>query len=125
MNVESVNNGSYKIDAPLTKDALSSSDASVTLSADAIKALSGDKGTTISQDNLGKIAAGFSTTFEGTKTYYTTDGTPVHYQFTFNPTNFKSDNRTASYGDTLKASFVAKLVANAATSTTTDSSWIA
>lgn len=125
LNVEKVDNGSFSISSPLTTGNLSASEASVTLNADAISALSGNKGESISSAKLSTIASGFSSTFKGTKTYYTTSGAPVHYEFTFNPTNFTSDNRNASYGDTLKASFVATLKDGAATTTSTDSSWIA
>ncbi|MFD1550042.1 S-layer protein [Levilactobacillus fuyuanensis] len=124
LNVEKVNNGSYSISSPLTTGSLNASEASVTLNAAGIAALSGTKGQVIG-DKLATIAAGFSKTFEGTKTYYTTDGTAVHYQFTFTPANFEIDNRNAAFGDTLKASFVATLVPNAATSTSTNNSWIA
>jgi len=125
LNVERVDNGSYNVNNSLTTGTLSSSEAAVTLSSSAIALLSGDKGVAISQDTLGSIANGFSTTFKGTKTYQTTDGKDVHYEFTFNPANFKSDNRNATYGDTLKASFVATLKSGAASTTTVDNSWLA
>lgn len=125
LNVEAVDNGSYGVSNPLTTGAMSSSEASVTLSADAISALSGTKGQAIGSANLTKIAGGFATSFDGTKTYYAANGDAMHYKFTFTPANFESDNRNASYGDTLKASFTAKLVSGAPTSTSSDSSWIA
>jgi len=125
LNVEQVNNGSYSISSPLTTGSLNANEASITLSAAGIAALSGTKGQEIGT-SLATIASGFSsTTIEGTKTYYTTDGKSVHYQFQFNSDGFKSDNRHAIYGDTLKASFVATLVPDAATSTSTNNSWIA
>ncbi|WP_251948546.1 S-layer protein [Levilactobacillus brevis] len=125
LNVERVDNGSYNVNNPLTTGTLNSSEAAVTLKSTAIALLSGDKGAAISQDTLGSIAAGFSTTFKGTKTYQTIDGKDMHYEFTFNPANFKGDNRNATYGDTLKASFVATLKSGAASTTTVDNSWLA
>ncbi|MFC6261854.1 S-layer protein [Levilactobacillus fujinensis] len=125
LNVESVDNAGVSISSPLTTGALNSSEASVTLNAAGIKALSGTKGATISQDNLGVIASGFSTTFKGTKNYYAANGDAYHYEFTFNPSNFKSDNRVKTYGDTLTASFTAKAVKGAASTTTVDNSWLA
>lgn len=125
LNVEKVDNGSYAITNPLTTGAMSANEASVTLSSDAISALSGTKGQTINAAGLAKIAGGFAGTFDGTKTYYNTNGDAMHYKFTFTPGNFESDNRTATYGDTLKASFTAQLVSGAPTSTSSDSSWIA
>ncbi|WP_286011635.1 S-layer protein [Levilactobacillus brevis] len=113
--------------SPLTPGTkLSASDLSVTLSAAAIKALSGEKSTQIGETNLKAIAAGFDTNaIEGAKTYYTADGSAYHYQFTFEPNTFATDNRTANYGDTLTGSFTAQLVEGAATKTASDSSWIA
>lgn len=114
--------------APLTAGTkLSASDLTVTLGSDAIKALSGQKNTVVSDGDITAIQTGLTTTkaIEGTKTYTTADGTAYHYEFTFEPTNFKSDNRTANYGDTLTASYSAQLVAGAATKTASDSSWIA
>ncbi|WP_143463041.1 S-layer protein [Levilactobacillus enshiensis] len=125
LSVESVDNAGVSITSPLTTGTLNSSEASVALSAAGIKALSGTKGATISQDNLGVIASGFSTTFKGTKNYYAANGDAYHYEFTFNPTNFKSDNRVKTYGDTLTASFTAKAVKGAASTNTVDNSWLA
>ncbi|ANZ68536.1 S-layer protein [Secundilactobacillus paracollinoides] len=137
LRVDSVNNNvkakdaaeatEVKLTSPLAVGTkLSSSEFAGVLNSDAIKALSGSKGTAIGDTNLTTIKGGFSNTpVEGTTTYTTSDGTPYHYQFTFEPANFNSDNRTANYGDTLTASFSAQLVTGAANKTASDSSWIA
>ena len=131
LRVDSVHNNvkaeEVKLTSPLAVGTkLSSSEFAGVLNSDAIKALSGSKGTAIGDTNLTTIKGGFSTTpVEGTTTYTTSDGTPYHYQFTFEPDHFNSDNRAANYGDTLTASFSAQLVAGAANKTASDSSWIA
>lgn len=136
LKVDQVNNklvtradtAAIKVSNPLTVGTkLSASDLSVTLSADAIKALSGSKGTQFAPENLKKISDGLtSTTVQGSKTYYDQDGKAYHYAFTFEGGDlFKSDNRTKNYGDVLTATFSAQLVANAASTNTSDSSWIA
>lgn len=131
LRVDSVHNNvkaeEVKLTSPLAVGTkLSSSEFAGVLKSDAIKALSGSKGTAIGKTNLTTIKGGFSTTpVDGTTTYTTSEGTPYHYQFTFEPDNFESDNRTANYGDTLTASFSAQLVAGAANKTASDSSWIA
>ena len=111
--------------APLTAGTkLSASDLTVTLGSDDIKALSGQENTPVS--GLDAIKKGLTTkAIEGTKTYTNADGTAYHYEFTFEPNNFNTDNRTANYGDTLTASYSAQLVAGAANKTASDSSWIA
>lgn len=131
LRVDSVHNNvktkEVKLTSPLAVGTkLFSSEFAGVLKSDAIKALSGSKGTAIGKTNLKTIKGGFSTKpVEGTTTYTTSDGTPYHYQFTFEPKHFDSDNRTANYGDTLTASFSAQLVAGAANKTASDSSWIA
>lgn len=133
LRVDSVHNNlkgettEVKLTSPLAVGTkLSSSEFAGVLNPEAIKALSGSKGTAIGDTNLKTIKGGFSTKpVEGTTTYTTSDGTPYHYQFTFEPTNFNGDNRTANYGDTLTASFSAQLVAGSANKTASDSSWIA
>jgi hypothetical protein len=107
-------------------DKLYASDLSATLSETGVKALTGDKGTQIGATNLGTISSAITaTSVSGDKTYYAADGTPFHYVFSYEPTNFASDNRLANYGDTLKASFSATLTEGAATVTSSDTSWIA
>lgn len=133
LRVDSVHNNldgettEVKLTSPLAVGTkLSSSEFAGVLKSDAIKALSGSKGTAIGDTNLKTIKDGFSTKpVDGTTTYTTSDGTPYHYQFTFEPDHFDSDNRTANYGDTLTASFSAQLVTGAANKTASDSSWIA
>lgn len=108
------------VTSPLTAGTkLSASDLTVSLSSDAIKALSGQKNTAVSDADIAKIQTGLTTTkaIEGTKTYTTADGKAYHYEFTFEPTNFAKDNRVANYGDTLTASYSAQLVEGAATKT--------
>lgn len=107
-----------------SSDKLTVDDFAVTLKADAISALSGDKSQVISTSELDKIAAGFGTDMEGTKTYYA-GAQAYHYKFSVNVDGFKSDNRQAKYGDTLTAKFNAVLVSGAAEKHTVDSSWIA
>ena len=105
---------------------LSSSDLSATLSAAGVKALTGTKGDTIGSTNLSTISDAFGTaSITGTKTYYAADGTAYHYEFTYEPTNFTSDNRTATYGDTLTASFKAVLTKGAPSASSSDTTWIA
>jgi len=106
---------------------LSSADLTATLKGDAIKALSGSKGSAISPAALTTIQTGLGTTdaIKGTKAYYTSNGTAYHYDFTFEPDDFNSDNRTANYGDTLTASYKAQLVLGAPKTDSSDSSWIA
>ncbi|WP_061777485.1 hypothetical protein [Levilactobacillus senmaizukei] len=114
---------------------LSASDLTATLSAKGIAALSGDKGTVIG-NNLTTISQGFTkdtavgdsnkaASVSGTKNYYAANGDVYHYVFTFDPTHFNTDNRSATYGDTLKASFKAVLTSGPATTASSNSSWIA
>ena len=92
----------------------------------AIAALSGQANTQIGDTNLTTISGGFPVAeVEGTTTYTDATGKAYHYQFTFNSSVFNGDNRTANYGDTLAASFDAQLVDGAASSSSSDSSWIA
>jgi len=105
---------------------LSASDLSVVLSSDGINALTGTKGSQIGDTNLTAISSAFeATAINGTKTYYAADGTAYHYVFTYEPTNFASDNRLANYGDTLTASFKAVLTKGAPSVASSDTSWIA
>mgnify|MGYP004705665443 FL=1 len=105
---------------------LSSSDLSVTLSADGVKALTGTKGETIGDTNLATISSAFGTAaINGSKTYYAANGDAYHYVFTYEPANFANDNRLATYGDTLTASFKAVLTKGAPSASSSDSSWIA
>lgn len=126
LNIESVDNKLATVTSPLTTGSLNASDASVTMSSEAVAALTGQKGQSIS-GNLSTIAGGISTSaIDGKQTYFDKYGTAYHYQFTFQPAEFTSDNRNANFGDTLKASFKATLVAKAAPSTpSVDNSWIA
>ncbi|WAD01242.1 pore-forming S-layer protein SlpA [Levilactobacillus brevis] len=105
---------------------LSSSDLSATLSADGVKALTGTKGETIGDTNLATISSAFGTAaINGSKTYYAANGDAYHYVFTYEPANFANDNRLATYGDTLTASFKAVLTKGAPSASSSDSSWIA
>lgn len=106
---------------------LASSDLSATLSADGVKALTGAKGTQIGDANLKTISEAFNgdKVLTGTKTYYAANGDAYHYEFTYEPDNFASDNRLANYGDTLTASFKAVLTKGASSVATSDTSWIA
>jgi len=112
------------VNSSLTKGASLAGQAAFSLSDKAIAALSGEKGQGIGDANLGTIAAGFGNSVKGTKTYYTTAGKPVHYDFTFT-THFATDNRLASYGDTLTANFTAQLQDGAATAASSNNNWIA
>ena len=123
LNVESVDNGSYNVVNPLTIGSLSSNEAAITLGDTAITALTGDKGEVIKDPVLTTIANGFNKTYQGTKTYYTSDNKTMHYEFTFDASHFNSDNRNVTYGNNLTAQFTAKLVPNAASSNTVDNSW--
>ncbi len=120
------NSADTTVASTLAKGAkLSTSDLSATLSAAGIKALTGTKGATIG-DNLATISSAFGTAeITGAKTYYASNGDAYHYEFTYEPTNFNNDNRLATYGDTLTASFSAVLTKGAPTNTSSDSSWIA
>ena len=93
LNVESVDNGSYNVVNPLTIGSLSSNEAAITLGDTAITALTGDKGEVIKDPVLTTIANGFNKTYQGTKTYYTSDNKTMHYEFTFDASHFNSDNR--------------------------------
>lgn len=112
------------VNSSLTKGASLAGQAAFSLSDKAIAALSGEKGQGIGDVNLGTIAAGFGNSVKGTKTYYTTAGKPVHYEFTFT-THFLTDNRLSSYGDTLTAYFTAQLQDGAATAASSNNNWIA
>ena len=105
---------------------LSSSDLSATLSAAGVKALTGTKGETIGDTNLATISSAFGTAaITGSKTYYAANGDAYHYEFTYESKNFANDNRLATYGDTLTASFSAVLTKGAPSASSSDSSWIA
>ncbi|WAD03144.1 S-layer protein (plasmid) [Levilactobacillus brevis] len=122
--VNQVDNGNVKVAGALNvNSSISASDLSIKMDT---SLLTGVKNSLIS-DNLTKISNSLDEngTVKGTKTYYTNAGKAYHYEFTFESTPFNSDNRNASYGDTLKAGFGAKLVEGSATSNPTDNSWIA
>lgn len=123
---DKVDNTAATVANPLAVGAkLSASDLTATLSDAGIKALTGTKGTQIG-DNLATIQSAFGTAaITGTKTYYADNGDAYHYVFTFEPTNFTSDNRTATYGDNLTASFSAVLTKGAPENTSSNSNWIA
>jgi hypothetical protein len=53
------------------------------------------------------VFGGALKTLNGTKTYQDRKGNSYYYVFTFNGTNFNSDNRNAVYGGTLKATYKA------------------
>ncbi|WP_318635488.1 S-layer protein [Levilactobacillus enshiensis] len=111
------------------------SEISATLAETGIKALTGDKGTQIGETNLATIDSALSITkAEGTTNYYDAKGAAYHYTYALTTTTsstgtpsstFATDNRLANYGDTLKASVTATLVAGPASTNTSDSSWIA
>ncbi|MDT7015262.1 S-layer protein [Levilactobacillus namurensis] len=122
--VNQVDNGNVKVAGALNvNSSISASDLSIKMDT---SLLTGVKNSLIS-DNLTKISNSLDEngTVKGTKTYYTNAGKAYHYEFTFESTPFNSDNRNASYGDTLKAGFGAKLVEGSAKSNPTDNSWIA
>jgi hypothetical protein len=112
---------------PLAKGAkLSAADLTATLSATGVKALTGTKGTQIGKTNLIAIKDEFGTAaITGTKTYYAANGDAYHYVFTFESNNFTTDNRLATYGDNLTASFKAVLTKGAPKNTSSNSNWIA
>ncbi|WP_407890149.1 S-layer protein [Levilactobacillus sp. N40-8-2] len=120
-----ISGAAVDVNSPLTKGASLANQAAFSLSDTAINALTGEKGQEIGDTNLGTIATGFgNSVVKGTKTYYTTAGKPVHYEFTFT-THFLTDNRLASYGDTLTAYFTAQLQDGAATASSSNNNWIA
>lgn len=122
--VNQVDSGNVKVANPLkVNSSIASSDLSIKMDT---SLLTGAKDSLIS-GNLTSISNSLNAngTIKGTKTYYTNAGKAYHYEFTFEPGLFNIDNRNASYGDTLKAGFGAKLVEGNATNNTTDNSWIA
>lgn len=128
MTVDKVDNTAGTVtNALAVKDTLSASDLSATLSDSGLNALTGNQGDTISDANLTKIsdALNGNNAVKGSRVYTDANGDSYYYEFTFEPTNFNSDNRNAKYGDTLKASFSAKLVKGTVKNTTTNSNWIA
>jgi len=120
-----VGSDTVAISNPLKQgDKLTGNDFAVTLTTDGVSALSGDKDQSISTGILSKIASGFGTNMKGNNTYYA-GSKAYHYEFSINADGFKSDNRTAKFGDTLSAKFTAKLVEGAAEKQTVDVSWMA
>jgi len=128
MTVDKVNKTAGDVTAPLTVGStLSASDLSATLDAKGVTALTGTKGQAFSTDDLATIKTALSTNnaIKGAKAYTDSKGESYYYEFTFEPTNFESDNRTKNYGDTLTASFEAKLVKGNLTTSSSNSNWIA
>lgn len=98
-------------------DVISKSDIELpSLSADAIKELTGAKDTPLVFDKFNKELA--SKTINGTKTYYDTKGNAYHYVF-------KTAPATGNYypGDLVTVPVTAKLTAGAPTTTPTDNTW--
>lgn len=128
MVVDKVDNAAGKVNGALAVNAtLSASDLSASLNADGVTALTGTKGTTFSDNDLNAVkkALGGNNAVKGAKAYTDANGVSYYYEFTFEPENFNTDNRSANYGDTLKASFSAKLVKGSLTTTSNNSNWIA
>lgn len=129
LRVTSVDNTLASVTSPLSVtdhglgDALDIKDVALSISSEAVQALSGAKGEKIS-NKLGVISAGFSAKYQGTKTYYTSNGSKYHYEFTFDKAKFESYNQNMVFGETLQASFSAKLVVDAANNSTVDNSWV-
>lgn len=90
--------------------------------------MSGVKGTQFTADQLNAIVGGI-TLGNGTKAYYASNGDAYHYTFAIttkdSANTFATDNRLAFSGDTLKASVTATLTHGAATTASSDNSWIA
>ncbi|WP_125547781.1 S-layer protein [Levilactobacillus lindianensis] len=109
---------------PLKKGAkLTAKDVQMALSADAIKALTGEPTATVSS-KLGVIAGGFTTGAKGLQTYKDKAGVEYHYEFSIDTTSFTGDNWNKHFGDDLKATFTAQLVLGKGAGTTTgDNSW--
>ncbi|WP_301554320.1 S-layer protein [Levilactobacillus brevis] len=129
LNVDKVNNitngdnTTTDVTNPLTKGTkLTSSD--VTVKGFDSTLLDGTKGDSIS--NLAAISTSLKgAILTGTKTYYDANGAAYHYEFALTDDSvFASDNRAANYGDTLNAYYTATLKKDAASTTTSNDSWI-
>lgn len=128
MVIDNVDAKAGTVTNPLgVNDVLSASDLSATLSTAGINALTGTQGQAFSTTDLNavKTALGANNAVKGAKVYHDANGKSYYYEFTFEPENFNSDNRTKNYGDTLKASFKATLVEGKLGTTTSNSNWIA
>ena len=92
---------------------LTTSDLLISLGNDAIGALTGKQGTQLGDEKLGTIRDGLkASTYSGAKTYTDSTGAQYHYVFTFDENSFVGNNKTAYYGDVLKANFKATLEPN-------------
>ncbi|MCS8597135.1 S-layer protein [Levilactobacillus brevis] len=129
LNVDTVtpitNSDGTKTDvtSPLTKGTkLTSSD--VTVKDFTSSVLDGTKGENIDATAIQTAIEG--ATLTGTKTYYDANGAAYHYTFKITKAGvFATDNRAATYGDTLNAYYTATLESGAASTTSSSDSWIA
>ncbi|WP_125583698.1 S-layer protein [Levilactobacillus cerevisiae] len=105
--------------------ALTSKDFSATLTPAAKTALTGEKGVPFNPTELNAVVNGI-TVGKGTQNFYASNGDAYHYEFAITSKGeFASDNRFAFPGDTLKVGVTATLVKGAATTASSDNSWIA
>jgi len=105
--------------------ALTSKDFSATLTPAAKTALTGEKGVPFNATELNAVVNGI-TVGNGTQNFYASNGDAYHYEFAITSKGeFASDNRFAFPGDTLKVGVTATLVKGAATTASSDNSWIA
>ncbi|MGX6428071.1 S-layer protein [Levilactobacillus yonginensis] len=108
---------------PLTKGTKLTS-ADVTVSGFDASVLDGTKGSAVAADGIGTAIEGAK--LAGTKTYYDATGAPYHYEFSITKAGvFATDNRAATYGDTMNAYYTATLKSGAASTTSSSDNWIA
>ncbi|MFC6290114.1 S-layer protein [Levilactobacillus angrenensis] len=96
---------------------LTTADLAIALDKDTVSALTGKQGMQIG-DSLTTIEKGLNSAvsdngINGIKTYTDNMGTQYHYKFKFEKGSFNGNNKTAFYGDVLKANFTAELVEGA------------
>lgn len=125
LTVDGVDNGKVAVVDGLSNGSkLSSKDLAMTLSTDAMQALSGKAGQLIGELNLTKVEIGINRgNISGTKTYKDQSGNLYHYDFVFAASTFVSGHKLAKYGDVLTANFKATLVGGKATATTNGGTW--
>lgn len=123
------------LDNPLTNgSSLTAKDLSITLSANGVKALTGDKSALVTSGanyaTLKTDLAGKTTPIEGSVTYYGTKTAKnttgeYHYVFTFDADGFDGANASVTFGNNLTANYKAQIVAGPATAASTNNNWIA
>ncbi|WP_395390621.1 MULTISPECIES: S-layer protein [Levilactobacillus] len=116
MVLTTINTNNHVVSGALSENVqLTTSDLLIPLGNGAIGALTGKQGTQLGETNLGTIRDGLNATktgYSGAKTYTDSTGAQYHYVFTFDENSFVGNNKTAYYGDALKANFTATLEPN-------------